>query len=65
MLPIGDDNSDRKTFPFVNLIFIALNIMVFIVYQQWGTNTNFTYSYVTVPAEILTGHDIVTNPVLV
>lgn len=65
MLPISDDNSDRKTFPFVNLIFIALNILVFIMYQQWGTNTNFTYSYATVPAEILTGHDIVTDPVLV
>lgn len=64
MLPISDDNSDRKTFPFVNLIFIALNILVFIMYQQWGTNTNFTYSYATVPAEILTGHDIVTDPVL-
>jgi membrane associated rhomboid family serine protease len=65
MLPIGDDDSDRKTFPIVNLILIAVNILVFIVYQQWGANTNFTYSYATVPAEILTGHDIVTNTVIV
>ncbi len=65
MLPISDDNSDRKIFPFVNYIFIALNIIVFIVYQQFGTNQNFTYSYATVPAEIISGHDIVTDPVTV
>jgi membrane associated rhomboid family serine protease len=65
MIPVSDDNSDRTTFPFVNYIFIALNIMVFVVYQQFGTNQNFTNSYATVPAEIITGHDIVTAPVLV
>jgi membrane associated rhomboid family serine protease len=65
MLPISDDNSDRKTFPVVNLIFIVLNILVFIVYQQWGTNSSFTYSYATVPAEILSGHDIVTDAIIV
>ena len=30
-----------------------------------GANLNFTYSFATVPAEILTGHDIVTSPTLV
>lgn len=65
MIPIGDDDSDRVRIPIVNYIFIALNIFVFIFYQQWGNNTDFTYSYSTVPAEILSGHDIVTAPVLV
>lgn len=65
MLPISDDNSDRTTFPVVNLIFIVLNVLVFIVYQQWGTNNSFTYSYATVPAEIISGHDIVTKAVMV
>jgi membrane associated rhomboid family serine protease len=65
MIPISDDNSDRKTVPVVNYIFIAVNILVFVVYQKFGTNLNFTYSYATVPAEILTGHDIVTEPVRV
>ena len=65
MLPISDDNSDRTRTPYVNYILIAINIIVFIVYQKFGSNLDFTYSYATVPAEILTGHDIVTDPVWV
>ena len=49
----------------MNYIFIAINIMVFVVYQKFGQDLGFTYSYSTVPAEILTGHDIVTDPVWV
>ncbi|MCW3093373.1 MAG: Peptidase rhomboid domain [Ferruginibacter sp.] len=65
MIPISDDNSDRTRTPFVNYILIAVNIFVFIMYQKFGTDLNFTYSYAAVPAEILTGHDIVTSSVLV
>ncbi|MEO5891956.1 MAG: rhomboid family intramembrane serine protease [Ferruginibacter sp.] len=65
MIPISDDNSDRKTIPFVNYIFIAVNILVFVIYQRLGANLDFTYSYSAVPAEILTGHDIVTDPIWV
>ena len=65
MIPISDDNSDRKTVPVVNYILIAINILVFIMYQGMGSNIGFTYSFATIPAEILTGHDIVTNPVWV
>lgn len=61
VLPIGDDNRDRKTTPFVNYFLIALNIFVFIHWQRWGQNAAFTYAYATVPGEILTGHDIVTS----
>lgn len=61
VLPIGDDNRDRKTFPIVNYLLIALNIFVFIHWQHWGENLRLTYSYSTVPGEILTGHDIVTK----
>ncbi len=60
MIPISDDDSDRKITPYVNYIFIAINILVFIVYQKFGSNIDFTFSYATVPAEILSGHDIVT-----
>ncbi len=60
MIPLSDDDSDRKITPYVNYIFIAINIIVFIVYQKLGSNIDFTYSYATVPAEILSGHDIVT-----
>ncbi|HEV8081301.1 MAG TPA: rhomboid family intramembrane serine protease [Chitinophagaceae bacterium] len=62
MIPISDDDSDRIRTPFVNYIFIALNVIVFIVFQKFGSNIDFTYSYATVPAEILSGHDIVTAP---
>ena len=65
MIPIGDDNSDRKLFPIINYILIAINIIVFIVYQKFGTDLHFTYSYATVPAEIISGHDLITQPTFV
>jgi hypothetical protein len=52
MIPISDDDSDRKTTPYINYIFIAVNIIVFVVYQKFGSNINFTYSYAAVPAFI-------------
>jgi membrane associated rhomboid family serine protease len=61
VLPIGDDNRDRKTFPFVNYLLIGFNIFVFIYWQRWGHNVDLTYSYATVPGEIISGHDIVTQ----
>lgn len=61
MFPIGDDNSDRIRTPFINYTLIALNILVFIFLQKMGSDLGFTYSYSTVPGEILTGNDIVTD----
>jgi membrane associated rhomboid family serine protease len=60
VLPLYDDNTDRQTFPYVNYAIIALNIFVFVVLQGIGSNDGFTYSFSTVPAEILQGRDIVT-----
>jgi len=60
MFPIGDDNSDRTTTPYVNYIIIALNVIVFVFLQGMSGNNLFTYSYAAVPGEILTGRDIVT-----
>ena len=62
VFPLYDDNTDRHTTPFVNYAIIALNIFVFVVLQRLGTDTDFTYSFSTVPAEILSGRDIVTSP---
>ncbi|HEY4230936.1 MAG TPA: rhomboid family intramembrane serine protease [Thermoanaerobaculia bacterium] len=59
MIPIGDDNSDRRTTPIVNWLLIAANVFVFVVFQGLGTNQRFTMAFATVPAEILTGKDIV------
>lgn len=61
MIPISDDDSDRKITPVVNYLIIAINILVFVFLQKLGSNEAFTYSYSTVPAEILSGHDIVTS----
>ncbi len=68
IFPIGDDNSDRTTTPIVNYILIAINVLVFVLFQQLGSNDKFTYAYATVPQEIVTGRDIdqpvpVRNPV--
>lgn len=62
MLPIGDDNRDRHLTPVVNYVLIIINILVFILLQEIGRDINFTFAYSTVPAEILSGQDIVTRP---
>lgn len=61
LLPIGDDNRDRRLTPFVNYLLIAFNIFVFIYWQRVGTDEPFTFAYATVPGEILTGTDIITH----
>lgn len=60
-LPVGDDNRDRKSTPYVNYLFILLNVLVFVFLQGLGRNDAFTYAYAAVPAEILTGRDFVTE----
>jgi len=61
MIPIGDDDSDRTMTPYVNYLLIAANVLVFVFLQGFGSNDSFTYSYSTVPAEIMNGQDIVTS----
>jgi membrane associated rhomboid family serine protease len=62
VFPLFDDNTDRTRFPFVNYVIIALNILVFVVFQRLGSDTGFTYAFSTVPQEIMTGTDLVTQP---
>ncbi len=61
LFPIADDNRDRSTTPVVNYVLIAINLLVFIFLQGLGSNDRFTYAFSTVPAEIVTGRDIVTG----
>lgn len=61
MFPIGDDNSDRTRTPYVNYALIALNVIVFVFFQGMSGDSPFTFSYATVPGEILSGRDIVTD----
>ncbi len=58
MFPIGDDNSDRRIQPVVNYLFIAVNVLVFLLFQQMGSNEAFTAAFSLVPAEITSGHDL-------
>jgi len=58
MFPIGDDNTDRTTTPVVNYAIIGLNLLVFVLLQQLGSNDAFTYAFSLVPKEITTGIDI-------
>ncbi|MFN2576507.1 MAG: rhomboid family intramembrane serine protease [Pyrinomonadaceae bacterium] len=65
LFPIADDNRGRTTTPLVNYVLIAVNVLVFVFFQGLGNNEKFTYAYSTVPAEIITGRDVVTRPVAV
>jgi membrane associated rhomboid family serine protease len=64
-IPIGDDNSDRQIVPVVNYLLVTLNIVSFIFWQGWGVdealNSSVTFAYATVPGEIFTGTDIITE----
>lgn len=59
-MPIGDDNSDRTRFPVLNLTLVALNVLVFVLFQGLGSNLEFTYALSVVPAEIVSGDDVIT-----
>ncbi len=62
IMPLFDDNSSRIRFPYVNYLIIGVNIFVFIMFQNFGENEQFNQAFSTVPAEIMSGHDIQTAP---
>ncbi|MEN3335027.1 MAG: hypothetical protein V7641_4392 [Blastocatellia bacterium] len=66
LFPIGDDNQGRLTKPFVVYAIIAINLLIFLVLQQAGTEggERFTYGYSVVPYEITHGVDL-TEPVVI
>ena len=61
IFPIGDDNSDRRIRPVVTYLLVAANVFVFVFLQGLGSNDRFTYAFSTVPEEIVTGGDVVTE----
>lgn len=61
VLPLYDDNSDRRLTPWVNYGIIVANLLVFVFLQNMGENQSFTYRFSVVPREIVTGHDIATG----
>jgi membrane associated rhomboid family serine protease len=58
MFPISDDDSDRVITPYVNYLFIAINILVFVFLQGLGGNEQFSYAFSLVPKEITSGVDL-------
>jgi membrane associated rhomboid family serine protease len=58
LIPLADDNSDRRLKPVVNGFLIGLNVFVFVFLQGFGANQRVTYTYATVPEAIATGHGI-------
>lgn len=58
MFPISDDNSNITITPYVNYIFIGLNILVFVFLQGLGGNDAFSYAFSLVPQEITSGVDL-------
>lgn len=58
MFPLSDDNSEITITPYVNYIFIGINILVFVLFQGLGGNDAFSYAYSLVPREVTTGVDI-------
>jgi rhomboid family protein len=69
VLPLYDDNSGRRSIPYVNYGIIAVNVFVFVFLQQAGAEHNwFTAAFSTVPLEITTGEPIegvveIVNPI--
>lgn len=59
MIPLSDDDSQRRTFPIVTIIIIAINFLVFFYELMLGPalETFFT-SWAVIPAEITTGQDV-------
>src|SRR5688500_2616624 len=62
VFPIGDDNTGRATTPLVNYVLIAATGLVVVPFQGLASEQDrFTSAWATVPQEIVTGRDIVTD----
>ena len=64
MFPTGDDNIPGKGPGIVTILFIAINLLVFLFLQGAGSNDDFTYGYAAIPAEITTGEDLTATQVV-
>ena len=58
MFPLYDDNSDRRLTPWVNYLLVLINIAVFVIFQQLGSNEAFSNAFSAVPQEIISGQDL-------
>jgi hypothetical protein len=48
IIPIGDDNTDRRLIPWLTYLLIAVNVVVFVFFKSMGNDIEFTYAFSTV-----------------
>jgi membrane associated rhomboid family serine protease len=58
LLPIGDDNYERRSTPYLVYLIVAINVVVFLIQLLPDIGDRFTYAYAAVPHEITTGEDL-------
>jgi len=59
LIPVSDDDSKLVGPYFVTLGLIALNLVVFFLFQKAGADGFFTYGWSVIPLEITSGTDLV------
>ena len=57
VMPLRDDDTDRRTIPVVTYLLIAINVVVWLI--ELGVGDKFINGYSTVPYEITHGTDLV------
>ncbi len=57
MFPLGDDNSQRRTTPYVVWTFVGINVLFWLA--QLGFGESFTYGWAAIPFEITRNVDLV------
>ena len=61
MLPLGDDDSGRRTVPIITYVLIAINVLVFVFIELPQANLdNFLTRWGTIPSQIVVGKGLVT-----
>jgi len=63
VMPLRDDDSDRRTVPVVTYALIAVNVLVWLI--ELSAGDRFINGYSTVPLEITQGRDIVGTQTIV
>ncbi len=59
LFPLSDDDRRLTRTAWVTLVFLAANVVVFVLFQGMGGNEAFTYGWSVIPSEITTGVDLV------
>lgn len=61
LFPIGDDDTGRRAMPIVTWSLIAINVLVYFLFQGGTGENGFTFGYSVVPYEITHNTDLVGN----